>query len=93
MTQTAVDRVSGRPVSERDMGIMEPCSATLTELAQRPKQGSTLTLAAVLSPIFLSQDYEIPGRQDQLMDSGRGGTSGTEDAHLAGFRWRVLLSL
>lgn len=76
MTQTAVDRVSGRPVGERDMGVIEPCSATLTRRAQRPKQGSTPTLAAILSPIFPSQAYQIPGSQDQLRDSGRRGTSG-----------------
>lgn len=77
MTQTAEDRVSGRPVGEKDMDIMEPCLATLTGLAQRPKQGSTPTLAAaVLPPIFPPQTYQIPGSQDQLRDSGRGGTSG-----------------
>lgn len=72
MTQTAVDGAIRRPIGERDMGIMKPPPATLTGLAQ----GSTQTLAAVLSPVFPSQTCQVPSSQDQLMDSGRGGTSG-----------------
>lgn len=61
MTQTAVDGVSERPVGERDKGITEPPPAALTGLAQRPKQGSIQTLAAVLTLTFPSQTYQIPG--------------------------------
>lgn len=76
MTQTIVDGAFRRPVSERDRGIMKPPPATLTGLAPRPKQGSTQTLAAVLSLVFPSQTCQIPGSQEQLRDSSRGGTSG-----------------
>lgn len=85
MTQTAVDGAFQRPVGGRDMGIMRPPPATLTGLAQRPKQGSTQTLAAVLSPVFPSQTCQVPSSQDQLLGSGRGGTSGRLQVEVATF--------